>query len=202
MSHKGSRRQAPPTRLRQWLERLGRRPAGRARGGRGRGCPDCYPCGGRLLLARFWLVRQPHAGSSVSAAPYSMSTSRGLPIAGTISWMERATRQQSVELAPLLLERDSELETAAHALRRARDGAGRPVLIEGPAGIGKTRLLQAIGETALLEGFDVLTARATEFEREFPFGAVRQLFEPIVAALDEEARADVLSGAAQLGMAV
>ena len=32
--------------------------------------------------------------------------------------MERATGRQSADLAPLLLERDSELETAAHALRR------------------------------------------------------------------------------------
>ena len=53
-----------------------------------------------------------------------------------------------------------------------------------------------------MEGFEVLTARATEFEREFPFGAVRQLFEPVIAALDEEARANVVSGAAQVGMAV
>ena len=106
------------------------------------------------------------------------------------------------ELASRLLERDPELQAVAEALLKARGGAGRPILVEGPAGIGKTRLLQAIGERALLEGFEVRSARATELEREFPFGPVRQLFEPMLAALDDEARAEVVSGAAELGMAV
>ena len=43
MSHKGFGQQVPLTRLRWRLERLGRRPAGRARGGQSRRCPNCQP---------------------------------------------------------------------------------------------------------------------------------------------------------------
>ena len=67
------------------------------------------------------------------------------------------------------------------------------VLIEGPAGIGKTRLLAAARERAA-RGMTVLTARCSELEREFSFGAVRQLFEPV--ARDGERRARLLAGAA------
>jgi len=83
-----------------------------------------------------------------------------------------------VPTAERLLERDGDLRETAAALERARDGDGLPLLIEGPPGIGKTRLLQAVSEQAALGGFRVQPARATELEREFPFGLVRQLFEP------------------------
>ena len=59
----------------------------------------------------------------------------------------------------------------------ARESRGAVVLIEGPAGIGKSRLLAAARERA--RGMTVLTARCSELEREFSFGAVRQLFEPL-----------------------
>jgi predicted ATPase len=67
------------------------------------------------------------------------------------------------------------------------------VLIEGPAGIGKTRLLAAARERGA-RGMTVLTARCSELEREFSFGAIRQLFEPV--ARDAERRARLLAGAA------
>ena len=52
---------------------------------------------------------------------------------------------------------------------------------EGPAGIGKTRLLGVLRERALAAGADVLDARAGVLEREFGFGVVRQLFEAVAA---------------------
>ena len=48
---------------------------------------------------------------------------------------------------------------------------------EGPAGIGKTRLLGVLRERALEAGAEILDARAGVLEREFGFGVVRQLFE-------------------------
>jgi len=42
----------------------------------------------------------------------------------------------------------------------------------------------------------VLAARATELERDFPFGVVRQLFEPSLAAADQGARAELFEGPA------
>ena len=71
-------------------------------------------------------------------------------------------------------------------------GQGRLALIEGPAGIGKTRLLQEVRRLAAAEGARVLTARGSQLEREFGFGAVRQLFETALA--DPADRADLLRG--------
>src|SRR5262245_52134878 len=87
-----------------------------------------------------------------------------------------------------LLERDRELEVVGGLVRDALDGRPAVALVEGPAGIGKTRLLAAARERAAAEGFRVLVARGGELEREMPFGVVRQLFEPVVVDPDERAR--------------
>jgi DNA-binding CsgD family transcriptional regulator len=69
------------------------------------------------------------------------------------------------------------------------------VLVEGPAGIGKSRLLAAARALADERGLLVVAARGGELERDFPFGVVRQLFESLL--VDETARTKLLSGAAQ-----
>ena len=75
-----------------------------------------------------------------------------------------------------LLERDGELAAIAAALGRLGSGEGGVLAFEGPAGIGKTRLLGVLRERALAAGAAVLDARAGVLEREFGFGVVRQLF--------------------------
>jgi MoxR-like ATPase len=47
-----------------------------------------------------------------------------------------------------LLEREDELQRIAAAIALARAGTGAVVALEGPAGIGKTRLLRAAVELA------------------------------------------------------
>ncbi len=93
-----------------------------------------------------------------------------------------------------LLERDRELAAVAALLDEAAAGEGRVVLFEGPAGIGKTRLLSETRALGAAAGMRVLGARSSELEREFPFGVVRQLFEPALA--DPAARGALLDGAA------
>jgi DNA-binding CsgD family transcriptional regulator len=93
-----------------------------------------------------------------------------------------------------LLERERELEALDAAVGVARDGTAGIVLVEGPAGIGKSRLLAAARMLADARGVRVLAARGSELEREFPFGIVRQLFESLL--VDEGARSSLLSGAA------
>jgi DNA-binding CsgD family transcriptional regulator len=92
-----------------------------------------------------------------------------------------------------LLERDREIAALDRLIAGACDGSGAAVLIEGPAGIGKTRLLASARERAG-DRMTVLTARCSELEREFSFGTVRQLFEP--PARDPDRRARLLAGAA------
>jgi predicted ATPase len=45
---------------------------------------------------------------------------------------------------PDLLEREPELEALKEAVARTREGAGRALLIEAPAGVGKTRLVASV----------------------------------------------------------
>ena len=93
-----------------------------------------------------------------------------------------------------LLERDRELATVDALIAAATAGEAALAVVEGRAGIGKSRLLQAARDRAEAAGLRTLSARGTELEREFPFGAVRQLFEPLAA--DPELWERALGGAA------
>jgi DNA-binding CsgD family transcriptional regulator len=89
-------------------------------------------------------------------------------------------RSLPADASPFLLERDAELAELDALVADAAAGSGRLVLIEGPAGIGKSGLLAGLRERAR-PTLQVLQARAGELEREFAYGVVRQLFEARVA---------------------
>src|SRR5215213_10541103 len=95
-----------------------------------------------------------------------------------------------------LLERNEELARIESALDEARAGRGTFLVLEGPAGIGKTALLAAARTAAAESGMRVLRARGTELERDFAFGVARQLFEPSLVDASEHERADLLHVAA------
>jgi DNA-binding NarL/FixJ family response regulator len=99
-----------------------------------------------------------------------------------------------------LVERDREVGVLTHLLAQATAGQGAMAFVEGPAGIGKTRLLTEARRQAADDGALALMARAGELERDFPFGVVRQLFEALLA--DPETRERALSGAAAPARAV
>jgi DNA-binding CsgD family transcriptional regulator len=107
----------------------------------------------------------------------------------------RTRRERGLSSRPLL-DREAELSALTAVVEVARGGDGRLVVVEGPAGIGKTRLL-AEGRLLASE-FEVLSARAGELESGFAFGVVRQLFEGTLAAAPSDVRAELLSGAAAL----
>ena len=90
---------------------------------------------------------------------------------------------------------DRARETAV--LRRAVDdvvgGQSGCVLVEGPAGIGKSRLLVEAARLAAAGGARVLSARGSPLEQSFGFGTVRQLLEPCTT---DPARRDALLGGA------
>ncbi|GAA4748187.1 ATP-binding protein [Actinomycetospora chibensis] len=101
-----------------------------------------------------------------------------------------------------VLERDHELSVLTGVLDAAAAGRGTLVWVEGPSGIGKTRLLETVRERAGARGMTVLAARAARLERDFSFGVVRGLFEPLVAAASEVRRAELLAGAARFAAPV
>src|SRR4051794_15657253 len=98
----------------------------------------------------------------------------------------------------LMLEREAEIAALEAMLGAAQAGDGRLVVVEGSAGIGKTRLLAEARALAAAAEFEVLSARGGELEGEFAFGIVRQLFEVPLAGADPELRAELLGGAAGL----
>ena len=89
-----------------------------------------------------------------------------------------------------LLERERELAVVDELL-----GRGGLVLVEGRAGIGKTALLKAACRRAAV-GRAVLRARGSELEAGFAFGVVRQLFERLLAGVEESERDALLAGSA------
>jgi DNA-binding SARP family transcriptional activator/tetratricopeptide (TPR) repeat protein len=93
-----------------------------------------------------------------------------------------------------LVDRQHELKALTQALNDVRAGSGGTVLIEGSAGIGKTRLLIEAGRLATATGVRVLSARGSELERAVGFGTVRQLFEP--SLVEPGRRETLLTGAA------
>jgi DNA-binding SARP family transcriptional activator len=64
-----------------------------------------------------------------------------------------------------LVDRDPELDELSAAVDQARAGRGRLVLIEGPAGIGKSRLLTEARQIAARLDLRVLTARGSQLEK-------------------------------------
>jgi DNA-binding CsgD family transcriptional regulator len=108
----------------------------------------------------------------------------------------RDTQAVTAVAAPDLLERENECAELEAGLKSAAAGAGRVVLIRGPAGIGKTRLLEELRCAGQRREVAILTARCGEIERDFAFGVVRQLFEPRVARASDAEQEALFAGAA------
>lgn len=97
-----------------------------------------------------------------------------------------------------MLERQGELAELESLIEGVRQGAGKLVVVSGPAGIGKTELLRAAAAQARKRGVAVLSSSGDPLERDFPFGVVRALFEPLLTDASDGRRAELLSGAARL----
>jgi DNA-binding CsgD family transcriptional regulator len=96
------------------------------------------------------------------------------------------------------LERETELAALEARLTDACAGAGGLLVIEGPAGIGKTTLLGEAAALARAQGMMALCARGAPLESDFSFGVARALFEPLRATLTPARWADLTWGAAGL----
>ena len=94
------------------------------------------------------------------------------------------------------LEREAELDRIAEALESAAGGYGRALVIEGPAGIGKTRLVADARALAKARGFGRLQATGDELESAMAWSVVRQLVERSVARYGGEVRDAILAGPA------
>ncbi|MTD45468.1 AAA family ATPase [Conexibacter sp. W3-3-2] len=98
-----------------------------------------------------------------------------------------------------LLEREAELAAITRALDAATAGdEGHSVLVEGPAGIGKSALLRAAATLARARGVSAVTVAGLELERDVPFGLGTRLAQELLDDLDGGDRDAVLQGPAGL----
>ena len=74
-----------------------------------------------------------------------------------------------------LHEREREYDVIVGALDGVAAGRGRALVVEGPAGIGKTSLLGLAREAALARELAVASARGSELETAYAWGVVHQL---------------------------
>jgi DNA-binding CsgD family transcriptional regulator len=102
-------------------------------------------------------------------------------------------------VAHQLLERDAEVAAIEAAIE---DAGGGLVLIEGPAGIGKSALLRHAEAAGRRRGMRVLRARGSELGSGQPYRLLIELFETLVKRLGSAERAALFAGAALLAAQV
>ncbi|SNS36139.1 Transcriptional regulatory protein, C terminal [Geodermatophilus pulveris] len=169
-----------------------------------------------LVLALYRAHRQADALGALRRARATLADELGVDPGPALRSLEQQVLEQSPALAaPVrptpalagpgqdgpapavpedLLDRDRELAALRGAFDDLAAGEPRLLLIEGPAGIGKTRLLTEARRLAAERSFRVLTARGSQLEKAFAFGAVRQLFDACLSTPDR--RGELLAGAA------
>jgi DNA-binding CsgD family transcriptional regulator len=96
-----------------------------------------------------------------------------------------------------LLERETELDELIRLMDASGAGRGRVALVEGPAGIGKSSLLDACAARARERGMAVLRVLGDDVVMESSFAAVRELLWPKVGG-----RVTGFEGAARLAAPV
>lgn len=82
-------------------------------------------------------------------------------------------RASEAATGPRLRGRDREIDAAREALDAVRGGRGACVVVEGAAGVGKSRLLAELDRMARRSGFDVVSVRADELDQ-YAAGAALQ----------------------------
>ena len=81
-----------------------------------------------------------------------------------------------------VLGRTDELRRARKVLQRAAGGAGGTVLIDGPVGIGKTRLGLALVDEAVDAGWSVACSSSSDADARIPYAPVADAVEHLLAA--------------------
>ncbi|MGE4428373.1 MAG: AAA family ATPase, partial [Solirubrobacteraceae bacterium] len=88
---------------------------------------------------------------------------------------------------PSLVERGAAVATIDGALDALADGRGGRLVVEGPRGTGRTRLLGEAARMAHARGLTVASARAVVLDRELPFGLATRLLRGAIRAAPGDA---------------
>jgi DNA-binding SARP family transcriptional activator/DNA-binding CsgD family transcriptional regulator len=168
---------------------------------------------GQLMLALYRCDRQAEALQAYQDARTTLVEELGIEPGGRLRELERAILAQDPALATpapppvaaaprepveALLERDGPLAAIDELIESGVRGEGSVVAVEAAAGLGKSALLALARERAAARRLTVASARGADLERDFPFGIVRQLLEPLVAREADDEGRDPFEGAAAL----
>lgn len=161
-----------------------------------------------LVLAQYRSGRQADALASLRRARGTLADELGVDPGPLLRALEAEVLAQAPSLevprgtalttstaGDDLVDRERELVTMQGALDAVAAGGSRVLVVEGPAGIGKSRLLVELRRLAERRGLPFLLARGSHLEQDFGFGVVRQLFEPVL--VDPARREALLSDAAE-----
>ena len=96
------------------------------------------------------------------------------------------------------VERAVEMKQLSAVLAAAAGSRGQACVIEGPSGVGKSRLLDECAAMAAALEMNVLRARGSELTRDYQFGVVRHLFEARIDRGEVGMRAKLMRGQAAL----
>jgi class 3 adenylate cyclase/tetratricopeptide (TPR) repeat protein len=99
----------------------------------------------------------------------------------------KAEHTRQARTAGRLIGRDEERALLAAGLARLQSGTGGTVIIEGAAGIGKTRLIDDFVERANLMGTQVITTSGEEIEHATAFFAWRSVLRQLFGGDDADA---------------
>ena len=107
----------------------------------------------------------------------------------TLPTATRPTLSRTERASGRLIGRDRERALLAGGLARLQGGQGDTFIIEGAAGIGKSRLLADFVEQARLMGTTVITTAGEEIEHATAFFAWRSIIRQLFGGDDAEAEA-------------
>jgi diguanylate cyclase (GGDEF)-like protein len=102
---------------------------------------------------------------------------------------ETPTRSREIKYS-VLVGREKELAILKELVRAGAQGRGRLLLINGEAGIGKTRLASELMRMAGLSGFIVLSAKGDEFVSSNP---AKVFLQPLTDLLDTKFRQELMA---------
>ncbi len=154
--------------------------------------------GGRLHAAR----RQLLACRRALAETYGVEPSAELVALVDAAGADRTRVREDVVREPEIVGRRLELDRAEAALDAVASGRPGSLLIRGPAGIGKSRLLREVVRLGAAGGWRVLDVHGLELTSDTAFGPLgdalaRQVDVDVVAAWPEPARSAALTIAPQ-----
>jgi DNA-binding CsgD family transcriptional regulator/tetratricopeptide (TPR) repeat protein len=97
-----------------------------------------------------------------------------------------AARRAGHGLGTQLHGRTAEVDALSRLVAEVRSGRGAAVIVEGEAGIGKSRMLAELARSAEAEGWICHVGRCEELDQLRPFGVWRDLFDLRAASGDPE----------------